>query len=248
MADRHGRNTHSALGLESGASQDEVKEAFHKAAFWCHPDKNPGNRVAEATFKRVSAAYQLLRKGDAPSARGHARTQDPGAGDQSEKRKAAQRDAVAREAARRAAEERAAAERAATAERSAARRAEAAARAVAEEARLAAAHRAAAAEKAAAALQASTGVIPWCRTCQWHRRARKYEEYMNGAWSQPTMPAPEILPCSRTDVQDTWTAYYALPRGRRALFPKACPKWTQRPPHWVVAAVRGWLKGPPLRK
>ncbi len=233
---------YSALGLESGATQEELKDAFHKAAFWCHPDKNPGNRVAEATFKRISEAYQLLKAGRAPPARASTGAQHPRRSAPSEK-DAPRDDGAAWEAARRAAEEKAAASRAASAERAAARRAEEAAKLAAEAERLAAARRLADAERAAAALQAKTGVIPWCRTCQWHRRVREYEDIFKGAWTQPTLPPPEIWPCSRTDVQDTWTAYYAMPHERRTLFPKACPQWIQRPPHWVVAKVRTWMKG-----
>jgi hypothetical protein len=50
----------AALGIEPNTSADEIRAAYKRAALWCHPDKNPGNRVAEETFKRVSEAYRVL--------------------------------------------------------------------------------------------------------------------------------------------------------------------------------------------
>ena len=51
------------LGISKGASADEIKKAFRKLAKELHPDKNPGDKVAEDRFKRVTAAFDLL--GDA---------------------------------------------------------------------------------------------------------------------------------------------------------------------------------------
>ncbi len=51
------------LGVSRGASQDEVKKAFRKLAKELHPDKNPGNKVADERFKRVTAAFDII--GDA---------------------------------------------------------------------------------------------------------------------------------------------------------------------------------------
>ena len=51
------------LGVSKGASADEIKKAFRKLAKELHPDKNPGDKVAEDRFKRVTAAFDLL--GDA---------------------------------------------------------------------------------------------------------------------------------------------------------------------------------------
>lgn len=52
------------LGVSRGASQDEIKRAFRKLAKELHPDKNPGNAVADERFKRVTAAFDII--GDAP--------------------------------------------------------------------------------------------------------------------------------------------------------------------------------------
>ena len=51
---------YSTLGLERGASNDEIKRAYKKMAFEFHPDKNKGNPEAEAKFKDISHAYNVL--------------------------------------------------------------------------------------------------------------------------------------------------------------------------------------------
>lgn len=48
------------LGVERGASQDDVKRAFRKLTQKHHPDKNPGDKQAEEKFKDVSQAYEVL--------------------------------------------------------------------------------------------------------------------------------------------------------------------------------------------
>ena len=48
------------LGVSRGASADEIKKAFRKLAKELHPDKNPGNTVADERFKRITAAFDVL--------------------------------------------------------------------------------------------------------------------------------------------------------------------------------------------
>lgn len=48
------------LGVAKGATQDEIKKAYRKKALQFHPDKNPGDAEAEAHFKEVSEAYDVL--------------------------------------------------------------------------------------------------------------------------------------------------------------------------------------------
>jgi DnaJ domain len=49
------------LGVSTNASEKEIKLAYFKAAKASHPDLNPGDKSAEEKFKRVAAAYELLR-------------------------------------------------------------------------------------------------------------------------------------------------------------------------------------------
>ena len=48
------------LGLEPGASINEVKRAYRRLARRCHPGINPGDGAAGALFERISEAYQTL--------------------------------------------------------------------------------------------------------------------------------------------------------------------------------------------
>jgi len=48
------------LGVEKNAVADDIKKAYRKAALQWHPDKNPGNKAAEETFKKISEAYAVL--------------------------------------------------------------------------------------------------------------------------------------------------------------------------------------------
>ena len=52
------------LGVSRGASADEIKKAFRKLAKELHPDKNPGDKITEDKFKRVTAAFDLLGDAD----------------------------------------------------------------------------------------------------------------------------------------------------------------------------------------
>lgn len=54
------KDYYQILGLEKGASEDEIKRAFRKLAIKYHPDKNQGDKEAEAKFKEINEAYQVL--------------------------------------------------------------------------------------------------------------------------------------------------------------------------------------------
>ena len=54
------KDYYATLGLEKGASDDEIKRAFRKLAIKYHPDKNQGNKEAEEKFKDINEAYQVL--------------------------------------------------------------------------------------------------------------------------------------------------------------------------------------------
>jgi len=54
------RDYFKVLGVERGADTDTIKRAFRKLARQYHPDVNPGDAGAEAKFKEVSEAYEVL--------------------------------------------------------------------------------------------------------------------------------------------------------------------------------------------
>lgn len=54
------KDYYEVLGLQKGASDDEIKKAFRKLAIKYHPDKNQGDKEAEENFKEINEAYQVL--------------------------------------------------------------------------------------------------------------------------------------------------------------------------------------------
>ena len=54
------RDYYEVLGVDRGASSDELKKAYRRLAHQYHPDKNPGDSEAEACFKQASEAYAVL--------------------------------------------------------------------------------------------------------------------------------------------------------------------------------------------
>ncbi len=51
---------YEVLGVSKGASGQEIKKAYRKMAMKYHPDRNPGDKQAEAKFKEASEAYEVL--------------------------------------------------------------------------------------------------------------------------------------------------------------------------------------------
>lgn len=54
------RDFYEVLGVDRGASQDDIKKAYRKLAMQFHPDKNPGDKSAEERFKEAATAYEIL--------------------------------------------------------------------------------------------------------------------------------------------------------------------------------------------
>jgi molecular chaperone DnaJ len=51
---------YQVLGVEKGTSADDIKRAYRRKAMKYHPDKNPGDKEAEARFKECAEAYEVL--------------------------------------------------------------------------------------------------------------------------------------------------------------------------------------------
>ncbi|MBQ0052487.1 MAG: molecular chaperone DnaJ [Treponema sp.] len=54
------RDYYEVLGIQKGATADEIKKAYRKLAVKYHPDRNPGDKEAEEKFKEATEAYEVL--------------------------------------------------------------------------------------------------------------------------------------------------------------------------------------------
>ena len=74
---RSGRDYYGVLGVAPDASAEEIKKAYHRLAFRCHPDRNWENGEAHEEMEKINEAYAILsdpikrREYDLP--RGYAR-------------------------------------------------------------------------------------------------------------------------------------------------------------------------------
>lgn len=58
------RDFYDVLGVKRDASEKDIRQAFRRLARKYHPDVNPGDKAAEARFKEISAAYDVLSDPD----------------------------------------------------------------------------------------------------------------------------------------------------------------------------------------
>ena len=54
------RDYYTVLGVERNASEEDLKKAYRRLAMKYHPDRNPDDKEAEASFKEVKEAYEVL--------------------------------------------------------------------------------------------------------------------------------------------------------------------------------------------
>ncbi len=77
------RDYYEILGVSRDADAEELKRAFRRAAKQYHPDRNPGDKEAEARFKEINEAYEVLRDPEKRAAYdrfGHAAFEGAGSG------------------------------------------------------------------------------------------------------------------------------------------------------------------------
>jgi molecular chaperone DnaJ len=55
------KDFYELLGVQRNAGADEIKKAYRKMAMQYHPDRNPGDKKAEQTFKDINEAYDVLK-------------------------------------------------------------------------------------------------------------------------------------------------------------------------------------------
>jgi DnaJ-class molecular chaperone len=58
------KDFYAVLGVQKGASEKEIRAAYRKLARKHHPDVNPGDKAAEAQFKQINSAYEVLSDAD----------------------------------------------------------------------------------------------------------------------------------------------------------------------------------------
>src|SRR5437763_10173184 len=74
---------YATLGVARDAGAEDLKKAYRKLAMQFHPDRNPGDKKAEARFKEVNEAYDVLKDDQKRAAYdrfGHAAFENGGGG------------------------------------------------------------------------------------------------------------------------------------------------------------------------
>ena len=62
------RDYYEVLGVDSSASDQEIKKAFRRVAMKHHPDRNPDDKKSEEKFKEAQEAYEVIGDGDKKAA------------------------------------------------------------------------------------------------------------------------------------------------------------------------------------
>ncbi|MGI2174680.1 molecular chaperone DnaJ [Shewanella ulleungensis] len=62
------RDYYEVLGVARDTSEREIKKAYKRLAMKFHPDRNPGDKAAEASFKEIKEAYEILTDSDKKAA------------------------------------------------------------------------------------------------------------------------------------------------------------------------------------
>ena len=55
------KDYYELLEVSRDANGDEIKKSYRRLAMKYHPDRNPGNKEAEAKFKEINEAYDVLK-------------------------------------------------------------------------------------------------------------------------------------------------------------------------------------------
>ena len=64
MVTTNKRDYYEVLGVDKNASQDDIKKAYRKKAKECHPDLHPNDKEAEARFRELNEANEVLSDPD----------------------------------------------------------------------------------------------------------------------------------------------------------------------------------------
>jgi len=60
MNTQHKKDYYEVLGVPKNAAEADIKKAYRKLALKYHPDRNPGDKKAEESFKEAAEAYAVL--------------------------------------------------------------------------------------------------------------------------------------------------------------------------------------------
>jgi molecular chaperone DnaJ len=58
------KDHYAALGVDRSASEDDIKKAFRQLSLKYHPDRNPGDKIAETKYKEITEAFSVLGDSD----------------------------------------------------------------------------------------------------------------------------------------------------------------------------------------